>query len=806
MTRYTEHLNIPIPDFREKPYDDTIVNGTFAGFDQAIYDLSLEAPFDIYNTIGTVSAPGELRQNEGVEGGIAVAKGFWNANDGGHGVFSWIVGSAVDDGGTIIVPTGTPSGYWQRLYEGTSLNAKWFGANDGTSDNATYFQTIINAVGSDSATIRIPNDYGKAATVYAIDTAITFPSNIKLQFDTPGAQISPTTGTTVTINSVVDAGPYQIFVGLGDVVFGDGGYGWADWFDEINTATNSGLGTVKLSDKIYAPTETIFIPTSTVLEGTPSRDTLTKGSIIQPTSAVNKGIVFEASHYAEFRRCQVEMSNMSNAVVLGPATTISFTTGAKGGTITDSANGLAVFSAGQTIGISGSTDNLNDSTYIIDTVTAGQLEVKGYTMTTQGAGASITITAGPVGLHLKGCKSAIFENITMFTTTIAHGTVLTLLTPRSHTEFSTYYNKFTGCRFKSGGGQKEGVGVFASALGIGAVTVNTFMACAVQACGIDWLTSTTGSGFNLFNCNGESAGHLGIYTTDTPSAKVTAVKVFGGEWNSADAGEPEALYMMENTINGDVGDNVAHIYHGSLFRGYYRADYYVGKETIVNDLVAGGTIDPFDGTNLRVSSTSGAVTLNTTTPISTGLRGQVLVLSGNSNTDVITIENSGNVELTQDVWYGRLNATLTLYYSVTASKWLEKSRTEPTPLVFRTKKNAFWAVRTEETELTLTGASTSWVSAIPLGADVIGVTALVTDTITGSGVTGCEIGENADANHWGSLSTVIGDKTEMQDFTDRTRYITTAVRDVIVTAIGGTFTGGKVRLSLFYTELSAADS
>jgi hypothetical protein len=59
--------------------------------------------------------------------GIAILKGFWNAGDGGGGVFGWITPMQPDDGGTVIIPAGTTAGCWKRIYSDL-VSVKWFGA------------------------------------------------------------------------------------------------------------------------------------------------------------------------------------------------------------------------------------------------------------------------------------------------------------------------------------------------------------------------------------------------------------------------------------------------------------------------------------------------------------------------------------------------------------------------------------------------------------------------------------------------------------------------------------------------------
>lgn len=70
------------------------------------------------------------------------------------------------------------------------------------------------------------------------------------------------------------------------------------------------------------------------------------------------------------------------------AATISFTAP---DTISDSGLGLGIFSVGDYIRVSGSTGGLNDGIYQVDTVAAGTITLIEQTITTQGAGPSVTL-------------------------------------------------------------------------------------------------------------------------------------------------------------------------------------------------------------------------------------------------------------------------------------------------------------------------------------------------------------------------------------------------------------------------------
>jgi hypothetical protein len=109
----------------------------------------------------------------------------------------------------------------------------------------------------------------------------------------------------------------------------------------------------------------------------------------------------------------------------------------------------------------------------------------------------------------------------------------------------------------------------------------------------------------------------------------------------------------------------------------------------------------------------------------------------------------------------------------------------------------------EETELTLSGATTTWTNAIPAGVDVLGVTTRVTANITGA--SGYQVGDGTDVDRWADVSlTTLGDTTDMSDFTDLNRHIYTAQTSIVITAKTSDFTGGTLRVTLHYLDVRAA--
>lgn len=98
----------------------------------------------------------------------AIAGGYWAIGDGGGGMFYWDTSSSSGDNGvtskqpgTIIVPTGSTSGRWVRIYSGP-INVRWFGArgevrtDDDDVDDEPAISKAILVASSNRAAVFIP--------------------------------------------------------------------------------------------------------------------------------------------------------------------------------------------------------------------------------------------------------------------------------------------------------------------------------------------------------------------------------------------------------------------------------------------------------------------------------------------------------------------------------------------------------------------------------------------------------------------------------------------------------------------------
>jgi Protein of unknown function (DUF2793) len=112
-------------------------------------------------------------------------------------------------------------------------------------------------------------------------------------------------------------------------------------------------------------------------------------------------------------------------------------------------------------------------------------------------------------------------------------------------------------------------------------------------------------------------------------------------------------------------------------------------------------------------------------------------------------------------------------------------------------------LRAKEEELTLTGAfvETADASFIPDRTIVLGVASRTTEAITGA--TSYAVGTAADTTQFGDLLNVALDSTNVGVIGPAGFYADTPVR---VTANGGNFSAGKVRLVVYFIEMSAPTS
>ena len=102
------------------------------------------------------------------------------------------------------------------------------------------------------------------------------------------------------------------------------------------------------------------------------------------------------------------------------------------------------------------------------------------------------------------------------------------------------------------------------------------------------------------------------------------------------------------------------------------------------------------------------------------------------------------------------------------------------------------------------GATETASGAIPAGAQVLGVVGVVTQPITGV-TTSFDVGDGSDADLWAAAVLLVAGSSWGQGEATANPAGTwaAAARDVVLTADAGTFTGGQVRIEVYYIDVQA---
>lgn len=116
-------------------------------------------------------------------------------------------------------------------------------------------------------------------------------------------------------------------------------------------------------------------------------------------------------------------------------------------------------------------------------------------------------------------------------------------------------------------------------------------------------------------------------------------------------------------------------------------------------------------------------------------------------------------------------------------------------------------IKTATTTITTSsGASQTATNLIPAGCFYLGVTIRVTTTVTGA--TSIDVGDGSDVDRWGdNIAVSANTTTTMASFTATgSGERQASALSVVLTAVGSNFTGGVVRITVHYLDLTAATS
>ncbi len=107
------------------------------------------------------------------------------------------------------------------LSKSADIHEGWYvcdasAADQGVTTNSRSLKSLVDTLGSTQATIVCPHTGTGATTTYTLGTDLTIPATITLYIP-KGALISASSGKTLTMNGIVQAGAYQVFTGAGTV-------------------------------------------------------------------------------------------------------------------------------------------------------------------------------------------------------------------------------------------------------------------------------------------------------------------------------------------------------------------------------------------------------------------------------------------------------------------------------------------------------------------------------------------------------------------------------------------------------------
>jgi len=294
---------------------------------------------------------------------------------------------------------------------------------------------------------------------------------------------------------------------------------------------------------------------------------------------------------------------------------------------------------------------------------------------------------------------------------------------------------------------------------------------------------------------------FGVKSTNTVSTNVGGFKVYSG---TLPGGEPyywEPTTVLRNIrVSGTIDRTGQTVDSNAAGDIYWRSiDTGVHTATVSNIAFEGVVIVPSSGTTrncyfeasglqdtvaFRDFVSSGAVGISVATAVGTRV-----VLENSKLPALVSGGTVGSVELN--------NSTVTTFPATFT--------TTGSPLNGSTVNGAGMTLRYKETTLTLSGASTSWASTIPSGAVVMGCVSRIQTDITGA--TGYLLGVAADTSRWANTNNLTAGLT-----TTPTNYgaaglapqIYQSATSIVVTAKTSNFTGGTLKVGLFYFDTTGA--
>jgi hypothetical protein len=289
-------------------------------------------------------------------------------------------------------------------------------------------------------------------------------------------------------------------------------------------------------------------------------------------------------------------------------------------------------------------------------------------------------------------------------------------------------------------------------------------------------------------------------STDTVSQNVTGFQIVSGVHALFPATYPynwiPSYYLRNISVRGLIDKSLQTTAHAT-------GNLYVQT----NDGVQYATVSNFTLDGLTVLPSSGETSFDYL--YLQGLTDRATIRNCVMNNYSLTI--IGNTTYPVSV----INSTLGAVIAQTKTQWAHSK--------VRDLSDASWAnatvvncdfngagarIRNKQVELTLTGASVSWASAIPASVVVLGLTGVISQTITGA--TGVQVGVASDPSRYvNTNSTAVGAQFTPANQASTEQNIWWSAggsTSIVATAKGSNFTGGKLRLFLSYIDFTAPTS
>jgi hypothetical protein len=311
------------------------------------------------------------------------------------------------------------------------------------------------------------------------------------------------------------------------------------------------------------------------------------------------------------------------------------------------------------------------------------------------------------------------------------------------------------------------------------------------------------AGIVLQRCDPETTFsdiHFSVHSksTDTVSQNVTAFQIFSGVSTLYPATYPlnwiPSIYIRNFSVSGLVDKSLQTVPHATG-NFYVQTNHGTSYATVSNFRADGLTIIPSSGeASFDYLYIQGLI--DRATIANCSMNNYNFTIIGNLTYPVL-ITNSTLGNLTSQ--------TKTLFEGSSRIRSLSESSWTNATAINTEFGGAACRIRSKQTELTLTGPSVSWASAIPASVIVLGVSGVITQTITGA--TGMQIGVSGDLSRYlNTNSTAAGTQfTPANQAVTETnpRWSSVASTSIVATAKTTDFTGGKVKIFLSFIDFTA---